>query len=88
MDKVLVINKNWKIVTDNLSSNLIFHEPRLKHKGTDKEESFIFESQTYHPNVLSALESFLLKQQGDAKDVQDCVRITKESLEIIKNLKL
>jgi hypothetical protein len=86
--KTLKINENWRVETDSVCSTLIFAEKRIKNKGTEKEQEHIYEENYYYPTVNQCLKAYLLKTQEDAKDVKDCIRRTKETLEEIKKLKL
>jgi hypothetical protein len=85
---MIKINDNWSIDTSGEGCTLSFAEKRIKNKDKENEAEFLFEENYYYGNVIQCLQAYLRKTQEDAKDVQDCIRITEESLETIKNLKL
>jgi hypothetical protein len=84
--KTTNINNNWKIVHENDCSTLIFFEPRISNKGTDKEKNIIFEQPYYYPNLESALIGYTLKSLDNSKDIQDVLRVIEETKQEIKNV--
>jgi hypothetical protein len=87
MSKILKIDDNWSIETDQNNCTLIFREKRIATKGKNAGEEFEFTDEFYYPSVYTALKRYLLEKQKDADDVQDCIRITEDTFEKLKTLK-
>ncbi len=85
--KVLTINQNFRIETDNVCSTLIKTQTKQrKNKETGIDENYIFEESFYYPNVFFCLKAYLLKSQEDAEDVKKCIEKTEMALKEIKQL--
>jgi hypothetical protein len=83
--KTTTINKNWRVDHENDCSTLVFFEPRVANKGTDKQKDIIFEQNYYYPNLESALIGYILKTLDNSKDIQDVLRVIKEVKQEIKD---
>jgi hypothetical protein len=68
------IDNFYSIDSSNEGSTLLFSEQRIRNKGTEKEEEFLYTEPYYYNNVKSALKSFLFKSLEGSKDVEDCIK--------------
>ena len=78
------LDNNWSIDSSSEGSTLIFAEKRIKNKGKENEQEFLFEDQYYYNNVESALKAYLLKSLENSKDVKDCINLIEETYKRIE----
>lgn len=81
--KLQIDEDNYINVQDSYNCTLVMTEEKEKADGTP-----YVSSREYHfPSVSHALRRYLELVQKDAKDVQDCIRITEECFAKIETLK-
>ena len=83
----MIIDKNYRILRESETMILQFHEMRERKKKDNTTEIYEFTENYYQPTVQDCLVSYLHKQQEQATDVKDCIRITEETIKRILNLK-
>lgn len=80
------IDNFWSIDNTGEGSTLVYNEKRIRNKGTEKEEEYIYTEPYYYNNVKSCLNAYLLKCLEPSEDVKDCIRRIEIAEETIKNL--
>lgn len=80
------IDNFWSIDSSNEGSTLVFNEVRIRNKGTEKEEKYLYTEPYYYNNVKSCLVTYLLKALEPSADVKDCIKRIEASEETIKRL--
>ena len=78
----------WSIDSSSEGSTLIFAEKRIRNKGTEKEEEYLYTEPYYRPTIHSALRLYLDKCLEPAKDVKSCVELIETTYKKINNLKI
>lgn len=82
--KILKINDNWSVNSNNEGSVLIFTEKRI---NKEKQTEYTFEDKFYYPCVQTALQAYLIKTLDDSKDLKDVLRVIEKTKQEIKNSK-
>lgn len=86
--KKLQIAEKWYILSEGNNCTLTFEEIReRKKKDSGDMESYTFTDEYYFPTVNDCLIRYLQLCQENAKDVQDCIAVTKDIFAEIKKLK-
>lgn len=78
------IDENYSIQTDDNNCTLVFSEQRTREKKDDTTEEYTFEDRWYYPTVYHCLKRYLQLAQKEAKDVEDCIRLTEETFKKLK----
>lgn len=75
------IDEKYSVETEGAGCALVFTEMREKtKKDTQEKEMYEFKDYWYYPTVVDCLQKYLHLCQEPAKDVKECIRITKETL--------
>lgn len=78
------LDNNWRIDSSSEGSTLIFAEKRIKNKGKENEQEFLFEDPFYYNNVETALKVYLLKSLEKSEDVKHCINLIEETYKRIE----
>lgn len=71
------LNDNYRIEADNIGATLIYEDLRTRQKD-GKLQEFTFTDRWYYLNIEQALTKYADLMMGQAKDVEDLLRIIKE----------
>lgn len=92
--KKLIIDNNWYIdLSDPNNCTLIYAEQKTREKQdkdkkkTGETEEYIAETPYYYPSVQLCLKRYLQESQKEATTVEECIKLTNDSMKLIKSLK-
>jgi hypothetical protein len=82
----LILDNNWRIVTDENNVTLQFFEQRERKKQDETVEPFEYVDSYYYPTMKVALLMYLQKSIKPSKSIQEIVKRIEKAEHVIVTL--